>query len=238
MRTFSANDYLTLWEQGEHLHPVDRALLVLSHAFAEFDYDTLVRLPLGRRDRLLIAVRQANFGDRIEAQAVCSACTERVEFALSCSALLANTQTAEPASSKLMLDQTVVELRCPNSLDVAAIAACTEVQAAEEILLARCVEQIPSSPALTTAGRATIAEALSALDPAAEILIDLTCPACASGSQTVFDINRSLWLEICARALRLIQEVDTLARVYHWSEADILSMGEARRSLYLEMALS
>jgi hypothetical protein len=91
---------------------------------------------------------------------------------------------------------------------------------------------------LTPLARTSIAEALTALDPAAEILIDLTCAACGSGNQTLFDISRSLWLDICARALRLVQEVDTLARVYHWGETEILSMSEARRRLYLEMALS
>jgi hypothetical protein len=239
MRIFSANDYLMLWEQGEALHPVDRALLVLSCALPENSYDTLACLPLGRRDRLLMEVRRAHFGDRIEAHAVCGACAERVEFELSCSALLANTQTADSGSGKITLNETLLELRCPNSLDLAAAAACMEIQTAEELLLTRCVEQVsPEAASLTPARRAAIAEALSTLDPAAEILIDLICPACGSGSQTLFDINKCLWLEICARALRLLQEVDTLARIYHWSETDILSMNEARRSLYLEMALS
>lgn len=237
MRTFSANDYLTIWEQGERLHPIDRALLMLSHASPEIDFDTLARLPLGQRDRLLMEIRQANFGDRIEAHTVCS-CGERVEFVLSCSAVLADTQGSQAADEKITFDGEVFALRCPNSFDLAQAVACTEVQAAEEILLARCIEQVPPAATLTPAHRTAIADALSALDPAAEILIDLTCPACGSGSQTLFDINQALWLEIRARALRLLQEVESLARAYHWSETDILGMSDMRRSFYLEMALS
>jgi hypothetical protein len=86
--------------------------------------------------------------------------------------------------------------------------------------------------------RAVIAAALAALDPAAEILLDLSCPVCSHCWQALFDINQVLWTEIRARARRLLQEVDGLARVYHWHETEILGMSEARRGWYLEMALS
>jgi hypothetical protein len=52
------------------------------------------------------------------------------------------------------------------------------------------------------------------------------------------EIGQFLWTEIRARARRLLQEIDALARVYHWPEADILGMSDARRASYLEMALS
>jgi hypothetical protein len=238
MRSFSASDYLMLWEQGAGLHAIDRALLVLRCALPEADYESLVRLPLGRRDRFLMEVRQRNFGDRIDAHTACSDCGERVEFSLSCSVLLGETGAVEPVTKRITLDGVEFGLRCPDSADLAAMVSSTSVEAGEKVLLARCVDHGANSAALTPVRRAAIAAALSVLDPAAEILLDLSCPACGNSWQALFDINQVLWLEIRARARRLLQEVDALARVYHWGETEILGMSAARRGLYLEMALS
>ena len=43
--------------------------------------------------------------------------------------------------------------------------------------------------------------------------------------------------QISAReATRLLGEVHTLARAYHWREAEILAMSSRRRQAYLELA--
>lgn len=237
MRTFAANDYLSLWEQGAPLHPLDRALLILSRAFPETDRDALMQLSLGQRDRLLLAVRQHNFGDCIDAHTSCAACSEQVEFSVSCSALLTDTVAAEAPARKLTLGGAAFELRCPNSVDLAEAARGTSLEAVEEVLLTRCVTHNDATE-ITPARRAALAAALSALDPAAEIMLDLACPACGRDWQALLDIGCILWLEIAARARRLLQEVDVLARVYHWHEAEIFALSENRRALYLEMARS
>ena len=72
-------------------------------------------------------------------------------------------------------------------------------------------------------------------DPQAEIQLHLTCPACSRSWSVLFDIVSFFWSEICVQAKRLLREVHTLARVYGWREAEILSMSTARRQLYLEM---
>jgi hypothetical protein len=66
----------------------------------------------------------------------------------------------------------------------------------------------------------------------------LSCPACRCEWQGLFEIATFLWAEVRARARRLLQEVDAIARTYGWSEADILRMTDARRQLYLQMAVS
>jgi len=238
MRTFSASDYLMLWEQGARLHAIDRALLVLSCALPEADYKELVCLPLGQRDRWLLQIRQENFGDRLEALAECPACQERLDFSLSCGAFLEQTKAPSEGGKRVAIDGVEFDLRCPDSADAAAMVAGGGVEAGIEILLRRCVGDEAGAAGHPPARRAAIAAELAALDPAAEILLDLSCVACGHGWQSVFDIGHFLWNEISARARRLLQEVDVLARAYHWSEADILGLSDARRNLYLEMALS
>ena len=86
--------------------------------------------------------------------------------------------------------------------------------------------------------QAALAARLSELDPLAEILIDLRCAACGHAWQTVFDIANFFWNEIHLRSRRLLQEVDLLARIYGWTESEILGMTDQRRDLYVGMALS
>jgi hypothetical protein len=237
MRSFAASDILMLFDQGVALHAIDRALLMLRCALPEAEFQELVRLPLGERDRLLLQVRRDSFGDRLDSYADCPACRERLEFFLSCAWLLAETLETVSRVKAVDIDGAYFELRCPDSADAAAVAAGSSVEAGVETLLARCV-RVTEDSGLTPARRAAIAAELAALDPAAEILLDLSCAACGHAWQTVFDIGYFLWGEIRARARRLLQEVDALARSYNWSETEILSLSEGRRAWYLEMALS
>jgi hypothetical protein len=238
MRPFSAADILNMWERGAALHPIDRALTVLSCAMPDFSYDQIVRLPLGERDRLLLEVRRRNLGDGLDAYTECPNCRERLEFSLSCSALLEDTKAGASEKQTLLIDGIPFILRSPNSADAAAAVSSARVATARQTLLARCVEAGDRGAVLTAARQAAIDAALSELDPASEILLDLICPACDQGWQALFEIEKFLWTELCARARRIIQEVDALARAYHWNETEILRLSEARRALYLEMALS
>ena len=81
-----------------------------------------------------------------------------------------------------------------------------------------------------------IEDALEALDPQADVLLDLRCPACGSRWSEVFDAGLVLWSDIRLAAQRLLSEVAQLARAFHWSERDILGMPASRRRFYLEAA--
>jgi hypothetical protein len=242
MRSFSASDILMLFDQGARLHVIDRALLVLCCALPEADYDSVVRLPLGQRDRYLLEARRGNFGDRLDAFIECPACQERLEFSLSCAALMDCTRSEADAAKPLTIEGIPFDLRCPNSADAAIAVASGSAEKAVDAFLARCLRRADDGEftvgELTAAHRMAIAAEVAARDPAAEIFLDLTCPACSHGWQALFDIEKFLWTELCARARRLLQEVDALARAYHWNEKEILGLSEARRGLYLEMALS
>jgi hypothetical protein len=242
MRPFSASDILLLFDRSAGLHPIDRALLLLRYALPEADYDSLARLPLGQRDRLLIEARARNFGDRMDAFTECPACRERVEFSLSCAALLESTRTEADPVQPVSVAGVSFELRCPDSADAAIAAASANAQEGAESLLARCLRRMDgrawAARDLSVAERAELAAALAARDPAAEILLDIACSDCGHSWQALVEIGQFLWTEIRARARRLLQEIDALARVYHWPETDILGMSDARRASYLEMALS
>jgi hypothetical protein len=70
----------------------------------------------------------------------------------------------------------------------------------------------------------------------AETRVAIECPKCCNRWDEALDIAVFLWAEIDAQARRLLRDVHVLGSAYGWSEADILSLGERRRALYVEMA--
>ncbi len=66
-----------------------------------------------------------------------------------------------------------------------------------------------------------------------DFVADISCPACGEAWQQVIDITEVLRADVNAAADRLLDEVAGLARVYGWSEAEILQMSAARRQAYL-----
>ena len=80
--------------------------------------------------------------------------------------------------------------------------------------------------------------ALESADPHADLSLSLTCSACAATWTTPLDIASYLWVELEDRARQLLDEVHHLARAYGWSEREILSLTQERRTAYLERALA
>jgi hypothetical protein len=237
MLPLSSQALLEVWEDGARLHLVDRALLVLSRACPEHDGKTLAGMSLGRRDALLISVRRQSFGDRIDVWAACPSCRERLELSLSCESLLAALEPGAEGIEKLSSGGYDLVLRAPNSQDAAMAAACPNVEAAANVLFTSLVTCV--NPASSTADdlpqgvRRDATERLAAMDPLAEIRLDLSCPGCGHAWQDLFDVAPFFWAEICSRAQRLLHEVHEIAGAYGWAERDILAMSAMRRALYL-----
>lgn len=238
MRALAAADILQIWETAHRYHPVDQALALLIAAEPEYSRDELAALPLGDRDRHLLTLRQLSFGDRLNACSECPHCNEWVEFDFACSTLHSGADKSQERA--VQLDDYTLRVRPLNSFDVAAAASAADVPAARRILLRRCVIDAQhcgvavDTDALPETVSTAVAEAASAADPKAELLLDLACPACGHRWQARVDIAHILWAEVAARAQRLLTEVHLLARAYGWREADILGLSAARRGSYLQ----
>jgi hypothetical protein len=79
-----------------------------------------------------------------------------------------------------------------------------------------------------------LGEALEELDPLNVLTLAAMCPACGAQSEMALDLEALLLERAAARRERLIDVVHRIARAYHWSEAEILALPPARRTLYLE----
>src|SRR5580704_18389127 len=94
MQVLKDTDFLSLWELGRPLHPLDRSLLAIHAAFPEMRAENLADWPIGRRNRALVELRTSCFGSALQAWTSCPQCGEKVELALDGRALLE--QTMQP----------------------------------------------------------------------------------------------------------------------------------------------
>lgn len=242
MRPLSADQILRIWEMGQRQHPIDRALILLAFAYPNQAIANLASLTIGQRDGMLLALREATFGKRLDCFAHCPECGEELEFALETDQLrLSDPTQLLDSDYTFAADGFIGKFRLPNSFDLAAIAGDRDLEVAKASLLERCVLQVScdgheiSQQELPPQIVAQLAAQMAETDPQAEILFDLSCPACQYAWQILFDIVSFFWAELSAQAKRLLLEVHQLARHYGWHEAEILAMSATRRNLYLEM---
>jgi hypothetical protein len=240
VRGLEARDILRLWETCASLHPIDRALAMLRAGSPEDSLDALAGLVIGERERRAVALRVSTFGLAAEGTSACPACGLVHEIDPPLGAILDAPPAAVEPFTVAAGDYALVA-RAPDSRDQAALTHGDDADQALRILLTRCVltathrggavavETLPDDVV------ASAAEALALRDLNAETSIALTCSHCAHRWTMVFDAGEFLWAEVAAHARRLLYEVHTLARAYHWSETDVLAMTARRREAYLEL---
>ncbi|MBD2253361.1 phage baseplate protein [Nostoc parmelioides] len=249
MHPFTASDVITVWELGERLHPLERAILLLSVAYPHQSQQQLAMLSVGQRDRRLLLLRQMTMGSQLHSVTTCPNCGDRLEFALNISDIYININEINESLSSQYENKTVqiagveCQFRLPNSHDLAILTASQTIEEAYRSLIERCVLQISQAgtpvswEALPPEMIEQLAQHISDCDPQAEVLLDLDCPNCQHRCQAIFDIVAFFWAELDALAKRLLQEVHTLAKAYGWDEAKILSMTATRRQFYLDMVM-
>jgi hypothetical protein len=239
MRLFNAHDIVRICEWGQNKHALDRALVLLRAASPDTPPETLSRLPIGRRDLLLLELRALAFGPKLEVAVPCPRCRERLQLDLLVDKL--RRRPPEGLGSPLEAGGYVLDYRLPDSLDLAALAHIQDAREARARLLQRCVREVSfqGQPAplesVPEEVLASLAVRLAEEDPQADITFRLTCPCCAHVWLTAFDILSFFWLELEAYARQLQREVHGLAKAYGWSETAILSLSAPARRRYMEL---
>jgi hypothetical protein len=241
MNALSAADLLAAWERGLNQRPIERALTLLAAFSADATPDDIAKLSIGRRDDSLLSLRERIFGDELTGLVKCPSCGEELEFMFSAADLRFGKTGSLVQPISLDVDRWHIELRLPNSDDLMRIEQMEDATAARRLLLESCILSARDQTGQVTAAElpqaalTAIVTRMGACDPMGDVQLSLACPACKRQWETAFDIASFLWGEIHAWAQRVLREVATLARVYGWREADILSMSAGRRQAYLEL---
>jgi hypothetical protein len=201
-------------------------------------------------DALILRLRQCQIGDRIIAEVMCHAASCRRRFDLSFAIpdylahvlpamprarLWAVESAGEPGWYRLIAcnrasgsDERVL-FRLPTAAD--QIAAAGRHDPRRELMV-RCIR-----PADLKAGLLRRVEAaMAVMAPSLARELEATCPECGAKLAVYFNARRFCLQELRARAAFVHEEVDLLARRYHWSEHEILAMPGIRRMNYAELA--
>lgn len=241
MQALSASKMLSVWERALGRTAPERALALLAAACPEMSAEELNALSVGRRDRLLIALRERTFGPRLTSLATCDACGESLELSFDCSDISAGGGTQTPAELSVEAEGYEAHFRLPNNGDLIAVARCADADAARRGLLERCVTSATRGGSLVAPAELpgavvdAVEAGMSDADPQADVRLALDCPACGHNFLAAFDVVAYFWSEINAWAYRLLGEVHTLASAYGWREEDILALSPWRRHVYLDM---
>lgn len=243
MRRLSSQRAIEAWERGQTSDSQELPLALLSVALPDADREHLARLPVGRRDALLMRLRERTFGRRMAGFAQCPQCAARLQFQLD----LATYDTAEALERPLAVEDLAVgawhlRFRSPDSRDLAHASRCPDEASARMALLERCLLEArrDGEPVAVTELPEEVVTALGArmeeLDPLSYLPLAIDCANCGHEWVVLFDVAALFWEEIASAAERLLHEVRTLALTYGWSESEILAMSEARRRFYLRSA--
>jgi predicted RNA-binding Zn-ribbon protein involved in translation (DUF1610 family) len=171
------------------------------------------------------------FGSSLEGWIACPQCGEKLEFQMDGRQLAGQEETS--LNEKLVLNGH--SFRLPTSRDLAGAARETESTLAALRLLDGCCLDAGELPVWSEEDIEEVGERMAAADAMAETRLTFHCPKCAGEWDETLDIATFLWAEIAGQAKRLFREIHALAAVYGWTETEILSLSDLRRSSYLEM---
>jgi len=198
-------------------------------------------LSVGDREALLLRLRSLTLGERIDCLLECPACHEKMDLAVNSSELLLQSYENPTPSHRRSISaggaQYEVCFRLPNGADQEAVTqlAARDVAAAARTLLVRCIESVDEHPVreVPEALASALSRLMAELDPQAQLMLALVCPACGHEFQSLFDVSTFVQREIEQARRRLYREVHLLASRYHWSEAEILGMSAEKRRMYI-----
>lgn len=189
-------------------------------------------------DALVLHVRQVVFGDRILADLKCPArhCGQRFDLSFDLRAYLDH-EPSRADSEVVAADEPgwfrlrdgAASFRLPSAADVVAVTRSADPY---DELCRRCILPV-DVPAPV---RERVEVAMDAIAPSLARELEGECPECGASVSVFFEPLVYCLRELRDRATFIYEDVDLLARRYHWSEPHILAMPQSRRIRYVELA--
>jgi len=251
LRDATGHDEAMLADLGRHATPAERVTAALAALILRIGrieapaIEQVLELTAGDRERLLLALCERLLGPEIDLVTTCPSCSEAAELSIRFADIMAaHPKTMFSADPHVELDAGgetwAARLRPPTGADL-EYAARNAPRGVRQLITGCVVELsdpsarhvIPS--ALPAACEDQVADALLALDPAAETRIAAECPSCGHEIDALLD-GYALLQNGLGGSHRVYDDVFRMARAYHWSEAEILSLPLRRRRQYLAIA--
>lgn len=221
--------------------------------------DVVRRLVIADRCYLVLKLREATFGDQVQATVQCpwEGCREKVDIDFSLhdipvreseekGPLYTRELSAEAALSGEEGEQyREVTFRLPNGEDQEALSGLFEESEAKALalLLARCIHRLGPLCApgpditrcLSPLACAEIERYMEEAAPQVDLTLAAHCPECGREFTVPFNLLGFFLGECKTSRERLYREVHSLAYHYHWSEHEIMALPREKRRNYLTL---
>jgi len=195
----------------------------------------VVDLVAADRDRLLAAVYEGAFGDRIESTLTCVRCAQPFDLYFSLHRLIeaVNERTTDgewkPLGDGRFENSSGACFRLPTGRDELALAG-SEASEVESLLVERCAKD-----SNWPEGRTAFEELLEQVAPLLDLELIAPCAECSHVHTIQFDIQTYVLGAIMAERLRLLAEINRIAKAYSWSLDEILSLRRSDRRHIVEL---
>jgi len=241
MRPITSAELLTTWEKCAGRTLPEKALLFLDAACADGDPQDPAILSIGERDAKLLLLREWIFGPHLLNIADCPICKESIEWTNNIVDLIyPSTKKTTQTTFQLKVENYHIQFRLPNSYDLSK-AALHDYRVNPEKLLVECIIDVHQNAQSLNANELPaqvlelLEERMATEDPQANVVMNLSCPACSHYWDAHFDIVSYLWTEVDNWAKHMLQDIAELAVTFGWSELQILTLSPQRRQLYLDI---
>lgn len=214
--------------------PVEVGIALLARlADAGSDIRDWAGLTVTDFEYLLLSLRAKRFGPHLALGFACPECGAQVEVGFGVAGYLAWVRPRavpgvmpDPARPGwFRLDG--AGFRLPTAADQVAVASSANPA---RHLAERCLDPAARRPPL----RGRVLRAMAAMAPEVSRPLAGTCPACAAAVEAPLHVTRVVVSELRRAAGAVHDDVDLIARAYHWSEAVILALPHDRRRAYAE----
>lgn len=221
--------------------------------------DVARNLLIADRQYLLLKLRQATFGNRVQATVSCPwpGCGKKVDIDFSITDIPIKESVEKGPLFKMELSAEAaiqgsngkqyrtVSFRLPNGSDQESISPLLSENEALALtrLLERCIYSIGSLKnhgsdlisRLSPMARLEIEKQMAAAAPHVELDMGANCPECNREFTIPFDLHDFFFGELRNSIDLLYREVHYLAYHYHWSEGEIMGMSREKRQKYIEV---
>lgn len=227
----TAAQLIGLWDRssGASAHRRLERLLTATESRTALDSDTL-----GARNRRLLELHAALSDSPLDARLRCSQCQTDNEFQVPAAAILACPAPDAGARVRTRSGRARQTFRLPLMPDIHAASGAPAGEALERIV-ERCRIGPGADGPVGAAALERLAARFEALDPAARIVVDLSCAECRAALRASVDIAEFVAAAIDLVVDGLFRQIDCIARAYGWSERAILALPAGRRATYVAM---
>jgi hypothetical protein len=195
--------------------------------------DSVWEWTLAERLQGLLAIAIANGGEQPPWQMRCGGCTAAIEIDVAPSAFVALPQNDAVLCNAP--DGRTVTARLPRGSDQRTWRAAAGDPVTMVTTLIERVDGAAPGPGWRVPADwlDPLADALADADPLTALQFHASCPSCGHVNVVDFDLEGWILGLLADEQERLIDDVHTLAGVYHWSEEAICALPPWRRRAYL-----